>query len=502
MIWLTLALFSCTQPDEGGPVDNGVVDTAVALPDGVSLTDGPIVTPDKRMTIELKEAAGLWAACAMDGDEREIILVESLEPATTHELKLLGLAAGETYTCTVTVDTGEVLEVPVEVKLIPTAPLFTVERDTSLPFQGAWTLFNDADGCFSGSRAHAIVVDPEGRHRWVYEVGSNYVVDLDIMLTPEGNVHIGGGWGILDTSQPNRGVFRDVDFEGNILLEREEPDFGIGWNHHSEAMEDGTYMSLTTHVLDDGNDAWYGVAIERWHPTDGVRWSWDTTDMLNQGQLWFIPGDYAPYHANSVTWATDTAGDALYVSLYSAKQIWRIDRNTGLRTWTLGAGGDFTLVDTEGDALADQEWFYVQHDPEYTADGRVLVYDNGYERPGTDYSRLAEYQLDTDKMEATLLWTWTEDNWSNPVIGDADYLANGHVLATRGFMRCWSPNSSDVSQLNEVDPVTGKVAWRMSWPNNDRAVFRSERYNGCDMFANNTRFCPAAKDRLNELTAR
>ena len=67
-------------------------------------------------------------------------------------------------------------------------------------------------------------------------------------------------------------------------------------------MSDGSYLSLTTHVLDDGEDAWYGVAVERWHPDLGLTRTWDTSTMLEAGQLEFIPGEYAPYHANSVTW--------------------------------------------------------------------------------------------------------------------------------------------------------------------------------------------------------
>ena len=503
-MFLIALLLGCNAPDATVVVGSADAnDTAVVLPEGVVLEDGPVIQPDKRLTVTLDQASGVWAACEMVGDPEEVLVVESLDEKDVHELKLLGLAAGEDYTCTVTSLAGEVFTVPVSVKPVQYAPEFTVERDWDKQMSGVWTLFNDADGCFMGTRSHAIIVDPEGRLRWVYEVGTNYVTDLDIELTKDGNIHIGGGWGILDSQQPNRGVFRDVDFEGNTVLERDYPDFGIGWNHHSEPMDDGSYLSLTTHVLDDGVNAWYGAAVERWHPDSGLTWTWDTTGMLDAGQLAYIEGEYAPYHPNSVTWMDDADGEALFVSNYAEQSIWRIDRTTGLRTWKLGQGGDFALQDTDGNPLSDREWFHVQHDPEYTNNGRnILVYDNGYERPdGPDYSRVAEYEIDPDNGIATLLWTWTEDGWYNPVIGDADWLDNGNVLITRGFMKCWSWYSDDVSQLNEIDPEDGSLIWRLEWPDQDRTVFRSERYDGCEMFANNTKYCPEAQTRLTELMA-
>ena len=142
---------------------------------------------------------------------------------------------------------------------------------------------------------------------------------------------------------------------------------------------------------------------------------------------------------------------------------------------------------------------YAQHDPEYSEDGRVLVYDNGYDRPGTDYSRVAEFQLDTDAMTATLLWEWTEDDWYNPIVGDADWLDNGNVLVTKGFYRCWSPSSPDTSAIVELDPDTLEVGWRLKWVSRDKATFRAERYDGCDIFDNNTRFCDDAAERLEQL---
>ena len=469
------------------------------LPGELSVYDGELVAPDKRIGVTLGAPGVAWAACTLDATPTETVIAESMEPALEHELKLLGLAAGESYDCEVH-GGAETWDLQLEVDPVFGAPAFEVTRDESVDFQGAWTLLNDGGGCFSGMN-RVIVVDPEGRHRWVYEAGNDMIADLDTSVTSDGYMHVGGGWGVLDASQPNRGIFRTLDWDGTILVDRTEPDFGEGFNHHSEPMEDGSYLNVTTSRLNDGVHEWYGVGIERWHPEEGVVWTWDTDAMLDAGQLSWVAGDDSPYHANSVTWMDDEEGPALYVSLFVDQEIWRIDRDTGLRTWRFGPGGDFTYLDTDGTLLPSSRWVYAQHDPEYSEDGRVLVYDNGYDRPGTDYSRVAEFQLDKVDMTATLLWEWTEDDWNNPIVGDADWLDNGNVLVTKGFFKCWSPTSPDTSAIVELDPDTLDVGWRLKWVSRDKATFRAQRYEGCDIFSNNTRFCDEAEDRLNELRA-
>lgn len=502
----TLLLLALTACAPGG---SSVVGTVTGdptlpgnLPPGVTVEPGPVVRPHYVVTLDLDVAAGVWMGCARDDVLEEVLLFEDADVSDQHRFDVLGLAAGVDYTCTVHVDGGPAKTFALAVPELEATPKFTVERNPNLEMSGAWTMFNSSDGCFMGTNSQVIVTDPDGRHRWVYDVGEGYDIDLDTALTADGNVHVGGGWALHDEDAPHRGVLRTVALDGTILVDRSEPAFGLGYNHHSEPMPDGTILSSTMSWMEDGFHAWYGVGVERYDPATGApSWTWDTTGMLDAGQLSWDPSTETPYHANSLTWIDDAQGPALLVSLYTAKEIWRIDRNTGLRTWRLGQGGSFDLVDAVGNPLPDSEWFYVQHDPDWTEDGRVLLYDNGQDRPGTDYSRVAEFQLDLDTMTAALVWTWDDGGFYNPVVGDADWLPNGNVLATKGFVLCWTPDSLDVSQVVEVDRQTGDVIWRQSWPSRNLATFRAERYDGCELFANNTRYCPAAATRLAELQA-
>lgn len=506
---LPLILVVACQPTGSGSVIGSGSDPFTAtnptggdtLPENIAVEDGPVVRPHKIVTVDLDARAGIWVGCQLDGEPDEVLLIESPDEVERHTFDLLGLAAGEAYTCTVhVIGSGETQDFHIQVDPVDDAPAFTVERDDTQEMSGVWTLTNTAAGCFQNTDNRVIVADPDGRHRWVYDLPNDLVVDIDASLTPDGNIHIGGGWGLLDPGQSNRGIFETVTPDGRVLHHRDEPDFGLGFNHHSESMDDGTFLSLTTSWMVDGLQEWYGIGLERWDPTsESVVYSWDTQGMVDAGILNKIPGEDNPYHANSVTWITDGQGDALYFSLYTAQEIWRIDRDTGMRTWRLGANSDFDLVDLAGNPLPDEEWFYVQHDPDWTEDGRVLLYDNGYGRPGTDYSRVSEYQIDTTAMTATLTWTWTEPGFYNPVVGDADWLPNGNVLIAKGFVICWTPGSDDVSAIVEVNPDTDQVVWRMSWPDRSDATFRAQRYEGCELFENNTRYCPDAAARLAEL---
>lgn len=501
---LLLVLLACNGGKDRDPGTDPTSGTTSGTPTGTvqplgclaaaSVSDQTLPL-DKLVSIELEQRADAWVICTNDADPTDQLLAESPN-ATAHDLHVYGLAANATYTCTVgaTCDGSAELSVTTDPILDHTG--WTVETGPG-EMSGVYTLFNDQPSC-TGGLQRLFVIDPDGNTRWSYPVGAEYVLDIDAMVVDGEFVHMGGGWGTFLPNQPNRGVVRQVDWSGNVLLERDTPAFGVGFNHHSEVLPSGEILSLTTSEDTDGVTDWYGVAIEQWDPvTQSVTWSWDSQGAHDDGTL-PTPTTISPYHANSVTLHTDSWGDAAYASLYYGRMIWRIDRTTGDLTHQFGLGGDFTLVDPAGNPLPDAEYAYVQHDPEYTDDGRVLLYDNGDGRPGGSYSRVSEYHLDLDTLQATLNWTWTEPNWFDPIVGDADYLDNGNVLVAHGYHWCFS-FSGDTSGVIEIDPATDEVVWRMDHVGGLTSLFRAERYGGCDLFANG-KYCPAVADRIAELS--
>lgn len=499
-MWL-LAAFACGEPAarvrRPPPTDTETAGTTPATPACGGVVDtadrpGP-VTPSLAATVTLADPGPAHVVCTAADDPEDRLLARSPGPGPRHELVVTGTRADTTYTCDARAACGGPRRTFVHRTGVPAdLPRFTVER-SGAP-EGAYTLFHTQRGCFAGAPATVVVVDPDGRVRWSLPLGAGYVCDLDASLAGPGRIHVGGGWGVFDEAQRNRGLFRTVDLEGRVLLERAAPDFGLGFNHHSEPLPDGSYLSLTG----DGNRAagrdFYGVGIEWWHPQDGLRWTWSSQRLLDTGQEPPPPaGEDRPYHANAARLVDDERGEGVYVSLYEAREIWRIDRRTGDRVWTFGRGGDFALEDPAGNPLPDDELPSVQHDPEYR-DGSLLVYDNGQDRGA---SRVAEYGLDEDARIAVLRWAFTEPGWYDPIAGDADWLPGGRVLVTRAFSREWSPGSDDVSQIVELEPP-GIVIWRLRWPDGSWSTFRAQRLDGCALFAN-AKYCPAVAAEIDAL---
>ncbi len=528
-----LALAGCPSPEDGetdapstdvaetdGPTetDGGTTDTGTPGTDGTTDTGEEACDPvtgftarlgaqilEARFTVDVGGPEDVFVACTSAEEPLEKHLVESSGPATSHELVLRGLLANTTYTCVARSMCGTeapTLSAEVTTGRPADVPILTATHTPGEAMSGAYTMFNQQGGCGPNSMMYLGIVDPDARLRWLYEVGDHLVLDVDFQLMDPNTVHLGGGWGVFDEDQGNLGVFRDVDLSGNTLLERTEPDYGLGFNHHSEALADGTYLTITGDIDTNGVREWNGAAVELWHPTNGVVWSWNSNALALAGEVdpptiideLLLP---SPYHPNASTLITDTLGDALWLSIYGYQELWRIDRATGERTHVFGQGGDFTLVDPAGDPLPDSEYTWVQHGIDYKPDGHVLAYDNGVGRPGGSYSRVVEYQLDLSTNRATRLWDWTEPGWYDTVVGDADYLPNGNVLVTQGFSRCVEIIANDVSEIVELRPPDTVVS-RITWPSSSWGVYRSERYDGCAVFAN-ARYCDAVATRWTEL---
>lgn len=507
---LVLGLAACAGPGSG-KVAPTPTETEPTTPTGTGPTACPAVTGfsvsagalllDGVIDVDLEGAGHVWAVCARDDDPADAILVESTAPAAHQQLHVYGLAAGATYHCELraTCPGAPADTFDVQTSNVGEHDGWTVSADPAGGMSGTWTLFNDQNECTLNPFGRLFIIDPEGRVRWSYGYGSGYVIDMDSAYIGDGVVHLGGGWGLFEESEPHRGVQRQVDLSGNVLLERTQPAFGLGFNHHSEVLPDGQILGLTTSRDSGDGRSWYGVAIEQWNPaTEAVTWSWSSQQLFDDGTFPAQIED-SPWHANSVTLHDDAWGPAAWVSLYYGNMIWRIDRNTGQLTHRFGPGGDFTLVDASGNALPDSDFAWVSHDPDYTDDGRVLVYDNGVDRPGGNASRVTEYRLDLDTLVATRLWTWTEPGWYEPVIGDADYLPNGNVLVTRGHVWCFDFTPGH-SALIELEPGTDREVWRLDYDTQSNGIFRSERYDGCEIFSNG-KYCPAVAARIDALRA-
>jgi hypothetical protein len=161
-------------------------------------------------------------------------------------------------------------------------------------------------------------------------------------------------------------------------------------------------------------------------------------------------------HLNHLHYEPDE--DAYYVTSRNLRQVYRIDRATGVASWVLSeGGGDFDPGDTEVTLYP--------HSAEPTEDG-VLLFDTSHV-PSGGCSAMSEFALDLDAWTIAPSWLYyTEDCQYSWFFGNATELDNGNrmmVLATSGQIDEVNPDGELVSRLTSTsDLAYGFASWEAS----------------------------------------
>ncbi|MGC9341174.1 MAG: aryl-sulfate sulfotransferase [Bacteroidales bacterium] len=122
-------------------------------------------------------------------------------------------------------------------------------------------------------------------------------------------------------------------------------------------------------------------------------------------------------HLNSIEY--DPRDNSLLISSKLQYFISKIDYDTGEILWICGnhenwkePWQDYLLNPLNFDTTehVDHDWTYAQHMPRITGEGTFIVYDNGVERPGTDYTRAVEFSVNKENMTVEKIWTHNMDN--------------------------------------------------------------------------------------------
>ncbi len=160
------------------------------------------------------------------------------------------------------------------------------------------------------------------------------------------------------------------------------------------------------------------------------------------------------------------ADGSMIVSLRHQDAVVKVSRG-GELVWILGDPGGWKpafepyLLEPIG---PDFSWFYHQHSPEWSADGQLLLFDNGNhgqtpyapEPPAERfYSRVAAYSIDEQAMTVRLDGSWDDFGPQSPqyaaAYGDADRQPQtGNILATFG---------SNVAEGDTDNADLGYGAW-------------------------------------------
>jgi hypothetical protein len=435
------------------------------LPDGWSVTVLPEMPHGVR--IEVAAAGPFAIQCQADDDRWSA----SHGPDDARDLQWIGLLLGETYLCDGWLDgrwSHFAFATPAP---SPDLPSPTITGQTA-----GWTLFNHVR---AGEGQKIVLIDGRGRVRWhrYLEGDPNTGIESAFLSdSPVGPVVlVGGGEGYAPAL---------IRLDGTVAWSAGSSAGGGVFHHDAGWIPDETsVLGLSWSVNQANGRSWDGFALETVDVvTDTRTWEWNSQQAVDAGTLPWPSDDPDAYHANAVTWhPEDPDGLSVWASVKRLHQIAAIDVATGAIRWKLGVGGDFTLLDAAGAPADPAAWFYGQHAPEpHLVDPAgiwsVWVHDNGMDRPGALYSRVAELRVDVPARTAAVAWSWTEPGWYEPVFGDVDLLDDGHVLVTMGHCSACADAPPDrVTTLVELDPSSGAVVWRAEMETPDEGGYRAAR---------------------------
>ena len=174
--------------------------------------------------------------------------------------------------------------------------------------------------------------------------------------------------------------------------------------------------------------------------------SWKPIDVLDPRRISYLigpwEGGWDSEHSNAVI--EDSRDDSLIISMRHQNAVIKISRSTGELRWILGPHENWGpswqryLLTPVGTPFA---WQYAQHTPIITAQGTLMLYDDGNFRampfdppvPNTNnYSRAVEYSINEQTMEVSQVWDYGRTNVAERLYtdheGSAVPLPNSNVL--------------------------------------------------------------------------
>jgi len=256
------------------------------------------------------------------------------------------------------------------------------------------------------------------------------------------------------------------------------------------------------------------IEVKQTGPSSGdIVWEWHVWDHLiqdfdpykdNYGVVGDHPelidinfGDYFTYdwlHTNAIDYHPEF--DQILIDVHNFDEVWVIDHSTtteeaaGHTGGKYGKGGDLLYrwgnpESYDAGTDSDQKLFF-QHDaswikPGYLGEGNILVFNNGNNRPGGQYSTVDEFTPPVDSNGEYYLesgssygpddytWSYTADpptSFYSHVYGGAQRLKDGNTLI------CYGTHGV----LFEVTPDQNKIwEWTNPYPNlNQNDIFKIE----------------------------
>lgn len=266
--------------------------------------------------------------------------------------------------------------------------------------------------------------------------------------------------------------------DGSVIDQLSQPPLGVTYrriHHDVTATPSNTLLFIANDTLTIDGTHVIGESLWEWTPETGAivkRWSSFThldwrTERGPPGSR-SVPGNWL--HGNGIKYGP--RGN-IVMSLRNISQVISISPDFSSVEWKLG-GANPTL------ALADADRFFGQHYVSEPTPNRILVYDNGFARPGcatyTDaacYTRAVEYEINTVARTATQRWEYrhSPNKIYADLVGSAVRLSNGNTVVLFGMRGEDAPASGPRTAV-EVNEA-GVVRWRLDFlSDNPTRIYR------------------------------
>jgi arylsulfate sulfotransferase len=529
---------ACSSSDPTSAPSSSAPGTSAA---GPKVTIGAldlVANPDSVLSFELKFTTSAPAIVKLnvDGPGGAWSVTPEQAASTAHDVPVVGLRAGSTYHAWVTTNGGATTSrrVTIATKALPSDfPTFsTTQSDPSRMAPGVTMFTVTKTAPTSEPRpmlGNLIAVDAQGHVVWYHRAP---VSIGDARMLPNGHIlyeYNDMGAQEIDilgrvvrewTGSLERGPFRtdkygrtipgpkaipvDIDSmhhevsmlaNGNILTisnELRTVSFTKPMCGEPASQFSGSYKLITDVIVEFEPET--GRIVHKYPIADYLHPQTNPADAnicgfgsqsVYPNFLYASRGEVRDWtHANAVI--LDAKNNRLLVSIRHLDTVLAIKYETdaqgaaGSELWRLGAkGGDFTLT-------GQGAWEYHQHAVELEADGSLLMFDNGNDRPNTKpfYSRAVRYQINDSGPKSSWTvsqqWEFRPTIGDSPVyaffVGDANLLANGNVLVDTGGIV--PPVKGVYAQIDEVVPAAasgGTVVFELRLTGPAPFVYRATR---------------------------
>ncbi len=352
-----------------------------------------------------------------------------------------------------------------------------------------------------------VIVDPEGEIVWYHP---NRLGAGDARMTEDGtifNLYAPFGFeeiDLLGTQVETWAWGQDDDVRpgGPVIVQSPQHDL-VSFHHEVAPQPDGDILAFSRYQLDlteEEQEAYcpddpveFGIRedlLMEFTREGEVLHEWSLHDIVDPAE---VPGrelcavDFADYrdwaHGNGAV--LDEANNRVLVTarhidlLFAFRYEDDASGPSGELLWSIGPDGTLPL---EGEPS------YGLHAPELEADGTIMVFDNGNDRPDTaePYSRAVRYAVDDSSPDpadwtARQVWEYRTDDLETggplyaDFLGDADLQPNGNVLIDFGGIGQEEPPAR--GRIIEVIPQEtsgGEIVFDLTIPDTWTS-YRAER---------------------------